>query len=126
MARISTKSKEGTNQVPAKSEKVARKKVVVTTEGYGGICSTCNYAAECVHLKRNPDVVVWHCEDYDDYVRPGEIITDRDIAGITVDLVPTIEEFSGELKGLCMDCENNKSCVHAVRTGGVWHCEEYQ
>jgi hypothetical protein len=126
MARTSTKSKEETNQLPAKSEQVARKKVVVTTEGYGGICSTCNQAAECVHLKRNPDVVVWHCENYDDYVPPGEMITDRDIAKITVDLVPTVEEVGGELKGLCIDCENRDGCVHAMKTGGVWHCEEYQ
>lgn len=30
------------------------------------------------------------------------------------------------LKGLCVNCEHRLTCAHARRTGGVWHCENYE
>lgn len=31
-----------------------------------------------------------------------------------------------KLKGLCVNCEHRLTCAHALRTGGVWHCENYE
>jgi hypothetical protein len=32
-----------------------------------------------------------------------------------------------QLKGLCLNCVHNKTCIHAARAkGGVWHCEMYE
>jgi len=35
-----------------------------------GICSTCNLAPTCALLLRNPDQVVWECEEFDNYEAP--------------------------------------------------------
>jgi len=32
----------------------------------------------------------------------------------------------GELKGLCINCENRFTCILPKPAGGVWHCEEYR
>ncbi len=37
---------------------------------YTGICSTCNLAPTCMTLNRNPDLVVWECEEFDNYEAP--------------------------------------------------------
>jgi hypothetical protein len=31
-----------------------------------------------------------------------------------------------QLRGLCVNCEHRLTCAHALRTGGVWHCENYE
>jgi|GEM_PF-1508996 len=117
MAGVTTKPKETVKEKPK-----------ATTGGpvvLRGICITCNYAADCAHLKRNPNIVIWHCENYDDHVAPGETVPE---VGIPVnDVVSGVgtENAAAELKGLCIDCENRDGCAHAMRTGGVWHCEDY-
>jgi hypothetical protein len=119
MAGVTTKSKEMTKE--------KRKKAVGSTVVLRGICTTCNYAAGCAHLKRNPDIVIWHCENYDDYVAPGDTLPEVSLPVVNNDVALGLETENAtvEIKGLCIDCENRDSCVHAMKTGGVWHCEEY-
>ena len=125
MGKISTKSKE---TVKDKPKAAAGKPSASSPRVLGGICTTCNYGTDCAHLKRNRNVVIWHCENYDDYVAPGETVPEVTIPTVRTD--PTLGFETGippgETKGLCIDCENNVGCAHAVKTGGVWHCEEYQ
>ena len=36
------------------------------------------------------------------------------------------QEEAGKYMGLCMNCEERKSCTFPKTHGGVWHCEEYK
>lgn len=124
MSKVSTKSKE---TIKDKPEATAGKPSTSSARVIGGICITCNYGADCVHLKRNPNVAIWHCENYDDHVAPGETVPEVSIPVISNDAALGIETENAnvETKGLCIDCENRDGCAHAIKTGGVWHCEEY-
>ncbi|HOX01757.1 MAG TPA: hypothetical protein P5555_05315 [Candidatus Paceibacterota bacterium] len=31
-----------------------------------------------------------------------------------------------QFAGLCVDCQNRRTCIYAKVHGGVWHCEDYQ
>jgi hypothetical protein len=119
MAGVTTKPKETVKEEP--------KATTGSTVVLRGICITCNYAADCAHLKRNPNVVIWHCENYDDHVAPGETVPEVSVPVVNNDTVSGVETENAtvELKGLCVDCENRDGCAHAMRTGGVWHCEDY-
>ncbi|UCE26690.1 MAG: hypothetical protein JSW52_10125 [Candidatus Coatesbacteria bacterium] len=119
MSGVTTKSKEKFKEKP--------KTDVSRTTVLRGICITCNYAADCAHLKRNPNVSIWHCENYDDHVEPGETVPEISIPVVNNDVVLGVEteKTAVEIKGLCIDCENRDGCAHAMKTGGVWHCEEY-
>jgi hypothetical protein len=119
MAGVTTKSQEKVKEKP--------KKAAGTTVVLRGICITCNYAAGCAHLRRNPGVVIWDCENYDDHVSPGDPVPEVAIPVVNNDaaLGVEIENATVEIKGLCIDCENRDTCAHAMKTGGVWHCEEY-
>ena len=47
------------------------------------------------------------------------------IRELTEEAVEAGREVAALLKGLCMDCENRKSCTFPRPASGVWHCEEY-
>ena len=82
-----------------------------------GICQNCNSNNNCAFLKDAEQVII-HCEEYDNYTHMPER---RQIS--------TTIQRNGELdssKGLCMDCENRKSCVNVPSDGGIWHCHEYK
>jgi len=116
--------------VITKSKETFKKKTETAISGITvlrGICTTCNYAAGCVHLKRNPNVAIWHCENYDDHLAPREIVPEVSIPVVNKDasLGNKTENATVEIKGLCVDCENRDGCAHAKKTTGVWHCEEY-
>jgi hypothetical protein len=124
MANVSTKSKKTVNDKP---KAATGKPPTGSPRVLGGICITCNYRVDCAHLKRNPNVTIWHCENYDDYVAPGETVPEVSITVVNNDVALGIETENAtvEIKGLCIDCENRDGCAHAMKTGGVWHCEEY-
>ncbi len=107
---------------------VKKQVAVETREEYLGICSTCNHAPDCAHRLRNPDVAIWECENYDDYVHiDGTELN----GGLSTVLPPPRKshrpEFDSiEYKGLCANCEKRDECTFPRPAGGVWHCEEYQ
>ena len=35
------------------------------------------------------------------------------------------EEETSKYTGLCVNCENRRTCAHPKPAGGVWHCEDY-
>jgi hypothetical protein len=94
---------------------------------YLGICTTCNYAANCAHRIRNADVAIWECDNYDDYVPEAEGVN-HGAAGIPR---AAVQASAGELdvaeyRGLCKNCERRKDCLYPKPEAGVWHCEEYE
>lgn len=84
-----------------------------------GLCSTCNHFPTCVY--RLNRLVVWYCEEFDDYVPPRS--KPRDISQPVI--TPPNSNDQDKFMGLCVNCENRDQCVHARRPGGVWQCEEY-
>lgn len=84
-----------------------------------GICTTCNNARTCVHLKGNTGFAIWDCENFDDFVPPTANPRVLHEAGVR-----TEESYSAYL-GLCMNCAVRETCVYSKPEGGVWHCEEY-
>ena len=85
-----------------------------------GLCSTCNHLESCKH--RLNGMVVWFCEEFDDYVPPK---TKPRAVSQPVKVSPK-SNGADKLMGLCVNCEKRDDCVHAKRVGGVWHCEEYE
>jgi hypothetical protein len=86
---------------------------------YYGICTTCNYAPECVNSTNSENPVLF-CEMFDDYVEPVR----KEKPAVQPKPAPK-EPETGELKGLCVNCENRATCNFPKPEGGVWHCEEY-
>ena len=93
-----------------------------------GICVTCNNRTECLSLQNSlrADRTIWNCEEFDDFV-PGMKSDSVNIkkknpfnksAGNN-DIIP------GRTMGLCINCEDRKTCMLPSPTGGIWHCEEY-
>jgi hypothetical protein len=86
------------------------------------ICSTCNKADMCVHLKKVKQPILF-CEEYDGgETHPSPAIQPQSREAE----VPADERRSREYKGLCVNCDHRETCIHATREGGIWHCEEYQ
>ncbi len=108
--------------------KAAERRALERSGEYLGICSTCNYAPDCAHRLRNPDLAIWECEDYDDYVH----FSGTSVNGGLSEVVPAPAksrraEFDAvEYQGLCKNCETRDECTFPRPAGGVWHCEEYQ
>jgi len=91
---------------------------------YYGICTTCNFAASCANSKsaKNP---IYFCEMFDDSMPPEKKIVAKpgQKPSPTSDIV---DKFSSKYKGLCINCENRKTCKFARTDEGIWHCAEYQ
>ena len=97
-----------------------------------GICITCNNRTECLSYQNSlrADRPIWNCEEFDDFV-PGMKSGSVNIKkknpfnkpdhnpGYNNDIIP------GRTMGLCINCENRKTCMLPSPTGGIWHCEEY-
>ena len=93
-----------------------------------GICITCNNRTECLSLQNSlrADRPIWNCEEFDDIVsgmksdsvniKKKSSFKKRDYNN---DIIP------GRTMGLCINCENRKTCMLPSPTGGIWHCEEY-
>jgi hypothetical protein len=94
-----------------------------TVKKYKGICSTCNNAPTCMYIK-DRKLPVSQCEEFDDYSPKQPKMA------ISSSREPSIASTSQEgdtvkYKGLCVNCENRKTCTLTKHEGGIWHCEEY-
>ena len=93
-----------------------------------GICVTCNNRPECLSFQNSlrADRPIWHCEEFDDFV-PGmksDSVNAKKKKSFKKpdynnDIIP------GRTMGLCINCENRKTCMLPSPAGGIWHCEEY-
>ncbi len=81
-----------------------------------GICRTCNHAPTCANIIRNPELVVWDCENYDG---TAPVVARRR-------RLVRQEEPRAEVRGLCMNCALRDTCLFPRPEGGVWHCAEYE
>ncbi len=87
-----------------------------------GICMTCNNVSTCVHRRRHKQPV-WFCEEFDNYLLPKD---NRIMFMNDDEFLRDQEEETNQLKGLCSNCDNRKTCAFQKPESGVWHCEEYQ
>ena len=90
-----------------------------------GLCSTCNNKPSCFFFgSRGPALF---CELFDDCVPPtGRTLMEK--ASPPADLPVTLSagaQDTGTYAGLCVNCENRRTCTHPKPVGGVWHCENY-
>ena len=99
---------------------------MIETKNGSGLCMTCNNAPSCFYrATRGPSLF---CEMFDDYVAPVVRTFDRESpvsSGSPVAFGAT-EDITAGFTGLCMNCDNRRTCRHSQRGGGVWHCEEYR
>ena len=99
---------------------------MVQIQANQGLCGTCNNAPSCFFLaSRGPALF---CELFDNFVPPAARTGGAEIAPSTVSSLGDMsaEEAASTYTGLCMNCENRRTCRHPKPAGGVWHCEEYR
>ena len=93
-----------------------------------GICVTCNNRTECLSLQNSlrADRTIWNCEEFDDFV-PGMKSDSANIKKKTSFNKPDYNDdiIPGRTMGLCINCDNRKTCMLPSPAGGIWHCEEY-
>jgi hypothetical protein len=85
------------------------------------LCANCKNAATCTFPKA-PDKPSFYCEEFELEELPQKKITRTP----SIESHFTKEKDTSELKGLCSDCENHRTCKFPKHEGGIWHCEEYQ
>ncbi|MCK4547333.1 MAG: hypothetical protein KAW17_07815 [Candidatus Eisenbacteria sp.] len=89
-----------------------------------GICSTCNHARGCMHMRENRGPV-WHCEEHESYTELD--ITDSHLSLHRFDENIAVEdEDSAIYAGLCRNCKHRATCTLSRPEDGVWWCEEYE
>lgn len=94
-------------------------------EVYNDLCSTCNHAETCLS-KKTRQRPVWFCEEFDDYVVVKELYDIAVQPTDSQDRFSAGEDEAGQFKGICMNCENRRTCNYLKPNGGIWHCEEYK
>ena len=100
--------------------------IAMNKEKPQGLCITCIYVPMCKSAK-NSDSPIIYCEEFEYRFPPTP--EKVEIAGKTSQ--KAWDQFTEErkdnfFKGLCINCENSKTCTLPKPEGGVWHCEEYR
>lgn len=84
------------------------------------LCSTCRHASDCTYRIKS-DRYIYYCEEFE--IAPA---VPRNVQTVVCDQEKVNQQESdSSLKGLCVNCENRKTCMNTKQEGGVWHCEEY-
>ena len=93
---------------------------------YPGICSICDNALTCNYLQSSKQPVI-QCEEFDGTsTRPVKLAREDILEAINSRNKSGDEKGdSGKYKGLCINCDNRKTCSCPKPEGGTWHCEEY-
>ena len=80
------------------------------------ICVNCKFKQNCV-LLRDAEKPIHSCNEYECEGKEKD---------------PAIKECTGDsyekpvYKGLCITCKHKKTCKHADKNTGIWHCENYE
>lgn len=89
-----------------------------------GLCANCDNYTSCIFL-RDTKVEIHACEEYScshssteskNFVLPLHAEQKTPF---------TNESISSRNMGLCINCENRKTCMYPNVDGGVWHCSDY-
>lgn len=96
-------------------------------DSFQDLCSTCNYAPDCV-LRVERTKPVHYCEEFDNiiyeaYDDQGEEVSTSNYAESRLGIDYSVSDY---LEGLCCNCENRGTCIYQRPEGGVWHCREYR
>lgn len=94
---------------------------------YGGLCLTCDHARSCIY-PRELDRPVWQCEEFEAIDMPVDRTTvESFLAAASARRNSGLEENGkAEFKGLCLNCDNRKTCIFPKPDEGIWRCEEYE
>lgn len=71
---------------------------------------------------------VLECDEFDDYVSPS-VTTGRQSVSHSDSSQATFtseDEDASDYRGLCVNCDNRRTCAYPKPEGGIWHCAEYQ
>jgi len=95
-----------------------------TNMEYRSLCSNCRNAADCTFPKdrQSPSL---YCEEFELDSTPLAKMAAKE-RPLPAAPVEAEDEDSGKFIGLCINCDNRKTCVYPKPEGGIWHCEEYQ
>jgi hypothetical protein len=86
---------------------------------YRDLCSNCNHAETCCN-RRGSNRPVFFCEEFDVFVPVQASAVSESMSTQQ----PKRQNVSRGI-GLCVNCDNAKTCTLPKPEGGVWHCEEY-
>ncbi len=84
------------------------------------LCANCRHLGDCTFLSKACSPVQ-NCELYECGLseKPRLVVVKKTCASVEA------PENEGDLLGLCITCENLKSCRLPKPASGVWMCEEY-
>ena len=88
------------------------------------LCSNCKNDPDCT-FQRNRQRPSLYCEEYEVAACPLVKTTRKEKSAANAP-VDAEDEDSGKFIGLCINCDNRRTCVFPKPEGGIWHCEEYQ
>ena len=86
------------------------------------LCASCVNDQYCIY-SRDPSRPTMECEEFEGYVMPPPGAIPLSVPGPERKMVAE-EEDSDRIEGLCVSCENRRTCIYPKPEGGVWHCEE--
>jgi hypothetical protein len=85
-----------------------------------GLCANCRHLGDCAFLSKACSPVQ-NCELYEcgPSEKPRLVVVKKTCTSIEA------PENEADLLGLCITCDNLKSCNLSKPASGVWMCEEY-
>jgi len=93
-----------------------------------GICVTCIYRSDCLSLKNSmkEGKPVLHCEEFDDSASKIDSRPKKEFPGTNKEELKDVNfRKSLEVKGLCINCDDNHICKVPYFGKNVIYCEEY-
>jgi hypothetical protein len=91
-----------------------------TSEEYRDLCSNCDNGDACCGRTR-PTRPIFFCEAFVVFGAEPAPESDR-----SAEAKPRETWSANGHIGLCVNCDNVRTCVMPKPEGGVWHCEEYR
>ena len=87
------------------------------------LCSNCKNTPDCTFQKKRQKPSLY-CEEFEVATCLSVNTTRKDKSPETTS-VNAEDEDSGKFIGLCINCDNRRTCAFPKPEGGIWHCEEY-
>ena len=94
-----------------------------TNMEYRSLCSNCKNTPDCTFQKDRLKPS-FYCEEFEVDTYPSVKTTRKNKSPETTS-VDAEEDDSGKFIGLCLNCDNRRTCAFPKPEGGIWHCEEY-